>query len=119
MGTEKSQEIFDALDSLLEDERHALIAGDLSAISRLLERKAILFEQLREASPGDPSDLTALQTKVVRNQALLDGALRGIRAVADRMGSLRRIQKSLETYDRSGRRNSIVTGAANKIEKRA
>jgi flagellar biosynthesis/type III secretory pathway chaperone len=119
MDKEAVQDIMDALDALLEDERRVVLAGELDAIPDLLQRKEALFDQLNKARFENGADLEMLQSKMSRNQALLEGALRGIRAVADRMSTLRRMRNSLETYDRQGQKQSFTTKPGNKIEKRA
>lgn len=119
MTNSKSQDIIHALDDLLEKERTALLEGNLDIITRLLSEKENLIDHLNASEASLPEALDMLQGKVQRNQALLDGALQGIRAVANRMGSLRRIRKSLDTYDESGRKTTIHVRQDNKVEKRA
>ena len=107
------------MDDLLERERAALLDGNLDAIPGLLSEKEALFDRLAELDRLERAGLKDLQGKVMRNQALLDSAMRGIRAVADRMSVLRRVSQTLETYDASGRRESVPTGRARKVERRA
>ncbi len=119
MANDETQQIFDALDDLLDRERQALMLGDLDSISRLLEEKERLFDSLQQANVQETSDLKTLHTKVTRNQALLDSALQGIRSVSERMATLRRVRKSLETYDSNGRKQEIINHTTRKVEKRA
>lgn len=119
MTRKKPQDVIDAMDGLLERERVALLHGNLDAIPGLLEQKEALFDQLEALEGTEKNSLYLLQGKVMRNQALLDGALRGIRAVADRMSTLRKVSRSLETYDCEGRRTTIETRPRHKVEKRA
>lgn len=117
--SDKAQDIIDALDDLLEREREALLGGDLDSIARLLEEKEALFDRLNALSQDTSPDLSALKGKVQRNQALLDNALKGIRAVAARMSAMRKIRRSLDTYDESGNRTTIEGHKAAQLEKRA
>lgn len=119
MTNDTPQTLINRLDALLEDERRALLDGDLDAIASLMERKEALIDTLNAQDPGEQRDLEALQGKVDRNQALLDGALEGIRKVAGRMAAFRKIRRTLETYDRSGRKQAIQGEAEHQIEKRA
>lgn len=119
MKSEEPQDIINALDDLLERERQALLNGDLESIARLLEEKEALFDQLNTMSQEQSPDLSVLKGKVQRNQALLDNALKGIRAVAARMSAMRKIRRSLDTYDESGKRTTIEGQKAAKLEKRA
>lgn len=119
MTTETQQEIINRLDELLELERAALLQGELDKIPTLLEEKERLIDALNEHQPDKIADLQELQIKVERNQALLDGALQGIRKVAARMAAFRRIRRSLETYDETGRKHTIKGETEHRVEKRA
>lgn len=114
-----AQDLIDKLDKLLETERAALLAGDLETIGHLLEQKEHLIDRLNMIAPPDQPALAGLHHKVTRNQALLDGALQGIRKVATRMAAMRRIRRSLETYDKAGQRQTIEGEVLHKVEKRA
>lgn len=118
MSLTATRKIFEALDTLLEDERTALIEGNLDTLPQLVQRKEVLFEQLAGLNDTPESALSGLREKTMRNQALLDAALSGIRSVADRMQKLGRIRNSLETYDENGQRLSVST-RRNTVEKRA
>ena len=111
--------LFETLDDLLDRERLALIEGDLQKISELLAQKESLLEQIASSDSPAQKELAALQGKAIRNQALLDSALQGIRTVANRFATLRRIRKTLETYDEFGHKTSLPAGSDNKVEKRA
>ena len=119
MKTETAQDIINRLDELLELERAALLQGELDKIPNLLEEKERLIDALNAAQPEEESGLEELQLKVERNQVLLDGALQGIRKVAARMAAFRRIRRSLETYDETGRKRTIQGEVERRVEKRA
>ena len=106
------------LDALLETERAALLRGDLQAIADTVAKKEQLIDMLNKGV-ARPADLSGLHHKLRRNQALLDGALQGIRTVAARMAAYRRIRKSMDTYDREGRKLTIPGDISRKVEKRA
>lgn len=109
----------DMLDDILDAERAALLEGDVDKIGRLLERKETLIETLNGYEADDRAELEALNAKVARNQDLLNSALDGIRTVARRLATMRRIRNSLDTYDSKGRKTTIMTTSENSIEKRA
>lgn len=119
MTDNPTQVLIDQLDDLLETERAALLAGDLDGIGALLRRKEALIDALNDLPAETGADLGALQGKVARNQALLDGALQGIRRVAGRMAAFRRIRRTLETYDADGHKTTILGEVDHKVEKRA
>ncbi|QPM91299.1 hypothetical protein [Pseudooceanicola algae] len=113
------QPLIDELDVLLEKERDALVHGKLDILPDLLEQKEGLIDALNEIDGLEALQLQPLRGKVLRNQALLDGALRGIRTVANRFSTLRKIRRTLETYDDQGRKSALVAKHDNKLEKRA
>ena len=115
--TDPTQEILDALDSLLELERQALLEARLDRLAPLLAEKERLIDRLSLLDAA--TDLSRLRGKAERNQHLMDNAMRGIRSVATRLGTLRRLRRSLETYDKAGRRTTIVTQGGSQVEKRA
>ncbi|MBT9385847.1 flagellar protein FlgN [Pseudooceanicola sp. CBS1P-1] len=119
MTIDPQHALIEALDSLLEQEREALVDGRLSALPEILERKEQLIDSLNEMTGLASVDLQPLRGKVMRNQALLDGALKGIRSVANRFSTLRRMRRTLETYDDQGRKSSLVRARDNTLEKRA
>ncbi len=113
------QDTIDSLDDLLESERHALLKGDLDSVARLVEQKEVLMEHLALADELESTALGELDAKFKRNQALLDSALDGIRRVARRLSSLRRVRTALDTYDARGERKTIDVKANSSFEKRA
>lgn len=113
------QNLIDQLDGLLDVERRALLNGELDAIAAIAEEKEQLIDALNAILPEQQPPLKDLQSKVARNQVLLDGALQGIRKVAARLAALRRIRRTLETYDATGRKQTIQGEVDHKVEKRA
>ena len=119
MSDTNPQKLIDRLDELLEKERDTLLQGKLSIMAEIADEKEQLIDALNALEPEFHTDLAALQGKVVRNQALLDGALQGIRKVAARLAALRRIRRTLETYDETGQKQTIQGEVEHRVEKRA
>lgn len=111
--------VLSELDDLLDRERACLLAGDLSGLSRILREKERIIDTLNSLLPESDPGLDALKDKALRNQALLDTAVEGIRAVANRVSALRRVRDTLETYDKSGRKTSFDAQPRGRVEKRA
>lgn len=107
------------LHALLDRERQALLDGDLRGIGALMEEKAALVEELAGGATEDTEKLAPLHLKFRRNQELFDQALAGIRNVAERLGTLREMRRSMNVYDSSGRRETIESTAEKRLEKRA
>ncbi len=108
-----------ALEELLDTERAALVQGNLEALDQLTPQKEDLIDAINDLRVFETEDLVRIQNKVERNQALLNSAAEGIRAVADRMSELRRVRQEFSTYDASGQRNGYAVRACAKLEKRA
>ncbi|MFD3191733.1 flagellar biosynthesis protein FlgN [Sedimentitalea sp. HM32M-2] len=119
MTNENPQDLIERLDDLLDQERQALIAGDLERIGELMLIKEDLIGKINALEAVEQGRLDTLQEKVTRNQALLTSALDGIRAVANRMADLRRVRAGLETYDRRGQKRIFGTATETSVEKRA
>lgn len=120
MPDSSPQSILMSMDALLEEERTALLGGDLDDLANMHDRKAALLDQLgRLDTLGSDDGLQAVQAKLARNQALLDSALAGIRSVARRLAMVRRVRQSLEFYDEEGAKASVDVGVERSVEKRA
>ena len=117
--TEPANRLFDALDALLERERSMLLTGQLADLPGLLSEKEALIDQLSTMDAEEALKMDGLKARALRNQELMDNALRGIRTVAERLGTMRRLRRSLDTYDQAGRKTSIVTATGHQVEKRA
>jgi hypothetical protein len=90
------------LETLLDETRDALLAGDLL-------RLAALTAQLDQAAPAaDPAPLARSRRKAARNAALLEAALKGIRAARRRATELAQPGR-FSTYDATGRRGALGT----------
>ena len=118
MQSSKDDTLIIQLKELLKRERDALISGDLSAIPDLVEQKELLIADLSR-SQHEGEDLESVKTRLLHNQAMLESAMEGIRAVANRMKELQEVRSGLQTYDRSGKRHQIGGGYKPKLEKRA
>lgn len=119
MTEDDLQSRIDALDDLLDAEREALLQGKLDEVSRLHVRKEQLIDDLSCHAFPDPDGIGDLRAKVERNQALLDSALEGVRSVARRLAAIRRVRRSLDTYDSLGHKLSVDVQSPRSLEKRA
>ena len=119
MTHDAAQSLFDELDDLLEQERAALLSGNLDQISSLLALKEALVAKIGLLEQDALAPLQTLQQKVANNQILLDGALKGIRKAATRLAEIRQIRRTLETYGQDGQKLVIEGQVTRKVEKRA
>ncbi|WP_317056376.1 flagellar protein FlgN [Roseovarius rhodophyticola] len=119
MAHSSTQSLFDELDDLLENEREALLKGDLEKIAALLASKENLIDKVNALNGTKAEPLKELHSKIVRNQVLLDGALQGIRRASMRLATIRHIRRNLETYGKDGQKKVIEGEVVRKVEKRA
>jgi len=119
MSNADPQTLINELDEILDQERSALVRGELTLIEDLLSRKESAIAQLNAIDHLERQALNQVQSKVSRNQELLNSAMEGIRSVANRMAELRRVKKGLDVYDRAGRRACYGTMAGRRLEKRS
>ncbi|WP_278922123.1 flagellar biosynthesis protein FlgN [Pseudophaeobacter profundi] len=113
------QSLIEELDNILDQERGALVRGELDQIQDMLVRKEAVIAQLNMIENLERSTLSKVQTKVSRNQELLNSAMEGIRSVAARMSELRRVKKGLDVYDSAGRKSCYGTAMGQRLEKRS
>lgn len=107
------------LGDLLDAERIALLEGDLQVLKDLLSSKEALMDAVKDMPDPDRAAMQVLEGRLQRNQLLLDGALEGIRAVAQRMGRMREVKGALETYGADGKRHDIPLFPRRSVERRA
>ena len=117
--TNDRNELIRRLDVLLDTERQALIDGQFDALADIVSEKETLIEALNEEEFESTEEIAPVNVKVVRNQALLEQALDGVRSVARRLGEIRQARKQFDTYDERGHKNRIETGSEPSVEKRA
>jgi flagellar biosynthesis/type III secretory pathway chaperone len=105
------------VDRLLDEERAALLAGDLAALAGIVDRKEELLRALADGQTSRPA-LAALRGKAERNAELLGAASRGVRTVLRRITEIREANGPLKTYGRDGTQQTLgsTTGS---LEKRA
>ncbi|MGR3621148.1 flagellar biosynthesis protein FlgN [Pseudophaeobacter sp.] len=118
MTNHDPQSLIEELDEILDQERQALVRGELDQIEALLSRKEAAISRLNAFEDLERAALNKVQTKVSRNQELLNSAMEGIRSVAARMTELRRVKKGLDVYDRTGRKARYGTTMGQRLEKR-
>lgn len=119
MTDESPDILIEAVEKILDRERLALIRGDLDRLHRLLPEKTSLIDRLNDLDQIEHSALQHVQDKLQRNQVLLNSAMEGIRAVAERMSALRQIRQGLDIYDPSGRKRRFAADLPHTVEKRA
>ncbi len=116
MGLLKRQDHLDALEDVLDQERQAILAGRFDILARLMAEKSRLVDHAHASAR--PDLLIRVRDKATRNQALLQAASQGVRAVSNRLSRQETRAKPLQTYDRNGRRLGGEP-AASGLEKRA
>jgi hypothetical protein len=95
------------LHALLTEERQAILSGAFDKLQDLAGRKEALFCELVQAEVTAPN-LRRIGVQVSRNQRLLAAALRGIRDVGDRLGTVREVRDNFSTYDSAGQKLTVA-----------
>jgi len=119
MPDSSAPDVVETLSDLLEDERAALLKGDVDRLNRLADRKEALIIQVNSLKDLPQTTLTPLQEKLRRNHTLISHALDGIRAAAKRVEDMRQARESLQTYDQRGKLQKLTARGKRAIEKRA
>ena len=117
--TDPAPDPFDTLETLLMQERDSLLSGALDNIAPLMAEKTVLISQLRRDLPEDAERVQRLHATMLRNQALFDQTLAGLRNAAERVGNMQQLRRSMEIYDATGRRATIDMPPAQRVERRA
>ncbi|WP_037315252.1 flagellar biosynthesis protein FlgN [Ruegeria halocynthiae] len=119
MSTKPEANLIRSLEEVLDLERAALVHGDLDRLHHMTPEKEKLIGAINDLQVHDSEDLIRLHKKVERNQALLNSAADGIRAVASRMAEMRRVRQEFSTYGADGQRSGFTVRSHAKLEKRA
>lgn len=109
------QDGIEALERLLDVERHAIRAGAFVELADIVSQKEALVGKLGGVSA---EGLAHLRGKAEQNQRLLVAALKGVRAAQRRLDMIQRASRSLNSYDALGRARTIGSGGPN-VERRA
>ena len=104
----------DRLIRLLDEERAALIAGDLEKVVGMVGEKQKLADELETSRAVD---LRFLSDRIDSNGRLLAAARDGVSDVVQTLKNHRQARTSLSSYDSSGKATTI-TGAPAKTERR-
>jgi len=116
--TRTSEDLVGLLACLLEEEREMLLSGSLDRMPEILDRKTSIIRGLSDFKSEDLRQLSALRTSILRNEQLLDEAVRGLRTVSRRLADLRRVRDNLDTYTERGELKRIRSGSSS-VERRA
>lgn len=107
------------LEDLLDQERHALLAGCLNDLVEISDQKEALISELADSRFQDSKETEDISQKLKRNQALFSSALEGIRNVINNIEGRKINICSLNTYHANGKRENINLLAESKFEKRS
>ncbi len=103
----KIVETAEALVKVLDEERTALVNGEIERLEPISLEKARLFEELESVSELPRAVLLDIQSRVQRNQGLLQASSKGLRAALTRLAAIRGAATALDTYSTDGKRQSI------------
>lgn len=117
-----AEALYQRLLALLEDERHAILSGQIADLRRIAAQKERIRAQLaRQPALTDAPRLARLRALADHNAALLAAAQRGLIAARDTLERLRSgtAGPALSTYDRHYRRADLAAPAIRRLERRS
>lgn len=88
------------IETLLDEERAALLAGDFDRLGEIAEEKEALADNLSRVGPS--GEFRSLRAKAMRNADLLEAASTSIRGVTRRLAEIRKANGPLKTYGQDG-----------------
>ncbi len=101
------------IEDALDTERALLRTASFAFLPDLAARKSRLIGQLATADvTRHKAALARIRDKARLNLALFEAAQRGLAAADARIREVRENAQNLATYDHSGRRTNLPTGAA-------
>ncbi len=103
------------LCALMDEERQALLVGDLGEVARLVGPKEALLQVVGQAA--DASGLGLLEAKAHRNRDLLLAAQSGLTAGLKRLEALKTTQNSLSVYTSEGHRRQMPRATGSLLRK--
>lgn len=104
------------MNRLLDQERSLLLKGDIAGLDPIAREKARLAPELG-VTVTDEQNLQELRHKAMRNDQLLNAALKGVRAARTRLQEIRNGGAPMTTYGTDGQRHAI--GPTSTISRRA
>jgi hypothetical protein len=96
----------ETLEEALGDMRAALREGNYAALPQIVS----IIEERAEGLERDPEGAMQVRAMAARNAALLQAALRGLRAAQRRMAEISSAAKGLQTYDGFGKSCLLASG---------
>lgn len=106
MGLFSRADTGDALEDLLYRERDAVLAGRFDVLARLSEEKERLVQMVARDG-AEPESLGRLKVRSEQNGRLLIAMRAGVAAAQKRIAAMRGQAEPLQTYDASGRKQTI------------
>ncbi len=112
----KLRDTVDALETLLDKERRAILAGRFDQLERLTTEKERLQIRLQTETLSKRV-MTNLKVKAQRNGRLLEAMQAGLKTASARLTALRALPNELHTYDAGGARVLLDEGQKKRLPK--
>lgn len=117
--TDTNEDLFKAVENILERERDGLLSGDYAGLEQLAEQKSELISKISAMAGSQRMKLSGLRARASRNQDLFESARKGLRDVSARLEEMQEVRDSLQTYGANGRRQAFVAPKSHSFERRA
>lgn len=106
------------LDRVLDEERNALLRGQLQSLDRSYRIK--FLEKHSKTNFGDLRDfrVDVIRRKLKRNEELYDSAVEGIESARNRLNDILRTKQNLTTYTRNGKSQKVWLTRSSSFERK-
>ena len=96
------------LDCVLEEERDALMRGQIQDLNKICQRKSI--ENFLQIGIEDVQGFSVetIRTKLERHERLYDSAIKGIESAKSRLNDISKAQQKFLTYTRDGKSKKLT-----------
>lgn len=109
----------DKLESVLEQEYHALLSGSLDQIETLGREKLGLLERMSELSVRELESFITFRDRLFRNQNLAQSAIAGMRKAINRTKDITDVSSGLRTYGPDGQHIRFAAKTSGGLSKRS
>lgn len=116
--TKTSEAVTAELSALIEEERAALVGGELDKLETLMERKEAMVSALSTLQL-DAKTVAPLREGLRYNTELYEQSLAGLRNVSERISLFNRLRKSMDTYTAEGHKKAVGVDESHRLERRA
>jgi flagellar biosynthesis/type III secretory pathway chaperone len=107
------------LNAILEQERDALLGGNIAVFENLIAQKAKILQTIGELPKEELRRFEGMKPRLLRNQKLAQSAIKGMRIAIKRAKDIKDVSLGLRTYKKDGSGRSIAMRTLGGFSKRS